>query len=203
MTQIALPSSPVPLNLEMGSSLQLDDDELFELCARNPELWIERTAEGDLIVMTPAGGASSHRNVRITTALSLWADRVGGWVVFDSSIGFLLPNRAMRGPDAACVLRSRIEALPPDVKDKFLPLCPDFVVELRSPSDRLPALMAKMEEYRDNGVRLGWLIDPLERCVHVYRPSREVEVLQNPTQISGDPELPGFVLDLAPIWKPL
>jgi len=203
MTQIALPSSPVPLNLELGSSLQLSDDELFELCARNPELWIERTAEGDLIVMTPAGGASSHRNARITSELFRWADRVGGWLVFDSSMGFFLPNRAMRGPDAACVLRSRVEALAQEVREKFFPLCPDFVVELRSQSDRLPPLRAKMEEYRDNGARLGWLIDPTERRVHVYRPGRTVEVLQDPAQISGDPELPGFVLDLAPIWKPL
>lgn len=202
MTQIAISSSPVPLTLQMGS-LQLSDDELFELCARNPELRIERTSEGDLIVMTPAGGASGHRNAEIVGALRNWALSDGSGVVFDSSTGFLLPNGAMRAPDAAWVLRSRLASLSPEAKERFLPLCPDFAVELRSPSDRLDDLRAKMEEYRDNGVRLGWLLDPQERRVHVYRPATEPEVLAKATEVSGDPELPGFRLDLEPIWAPL
>lgn len=203
MTQLAIPSSPVPLTLRLGSALRLSDDELFELCARNRELRIERTAGGDLIVMTPAGGESSHRNLEITAALAVWARRDGTGVAFDSSVGFFLPNGAMRGPDAAWVLRSRLEPLPAETRKKFLPLCPDFVVELRSPSDRLPDLQAKTEEFRENGARLGWLVDPQEKRVHVYRPARSVEVLENPTQIAGDPELPGFSLDLQPVWAPL
>ncbi len=203
MTQIALPSSPIPLSLEMGSALRLGDDELFELCARNPELRIERTAEGDLIVMTPAGGTSGHRNARLTSALFVWAESHSEWIAFDSSTGFVLPNRAMRAPDASCVPRSRLDEVPPQARDRFLPLCPDFVIELRSPSDRLRDVAAKMEEYRDTGARLGWLIDPLEKRVHVYRPGCDVEILQQPERISGDPELPGFVLELTPIWQPL
>jgi len=203
MTEIAIDATPVPLNLRLGSALHLSDDELFELCARNPELRIERTAEGNLIVMTPAGGASGHRNFKLTGALALWAERDGTGVGLDSSTGFLLPNGAMRAPDAAWVLRSRLDGLSTQVKEKFLPLCPDFAIELRSPSDRLPDVQAKMEEYRANGARLGWLIDPQKRRVHVYRPGREIEVLEAPTAVSGDPELPGFVLELEPIWQPL
>jgi Uma2 family endonuclease len=203
MTEIAIDATPVPLNLRLGSALHLSDDELFELCARNPELRIERTAEGNLIVMTPAGGASGHRNFKLTGALALWAERDGTGVGFDSSTGFLLPNGAMRAPDAAWVLRSRLDRLSTQVKEKFLPLCPDFAIELGSPSDRLPDVQAKMEEYRANGARLGWLIDPQKRRVHVYRPGCQIEMLEAPTAVSGDPELPGFVLELDPIWQPL
>lgn len=203
MREFANPGAPVTLSLRLSPELRLDDDDLLELCARNPELRIERTAEGDLIVMTPAGGASSRRNVRIVAALETWAQRGGTLVVFDSSGGFLLPNGAMRAPDASCVLRSRLANLSAQAKERFLPLCPDVVVEVRSPSDRLADLMAKMEEYRDNGARLGWLIDPQERCVHVYRPGRPVDVLEHPTELSGDPELASFVLGLATVWEPL
>jgi Uma2 family endonuclease len=187
----------------MGSSLRLSDDELFDLCARNPELRFERTERGDLIVMTPAGGASSHRNAEVVAALTGWSRRDGTMVVFDASGGFLLPNGALRAPDVACVLRARLATLAEETKERFLPLCPDFVVELRSASDRLPELQAKMTEYRDNGARLGWLLDPIERRVHVYRPRRPVEVLEDPQRIGGDPELPDFVLELGSVWAPL
>lgn len=203
MTHIAIASTPLPLSLQLGSALRLSDAELYELCAGNPELRIERTAEGNLIVMTPAGGASGHRNLEIAAALAVWSRRDGTGVGFDSSAGFLLPNGAMRAPDAAWVLRSRLEPLSTEAKERFLPLCPDFVIELKSPSDRLSDLQAKMEEYRANGARLGWLVDPQERQVHVYRPGRAVEVLRDPAKVLGDPELPGFVLDLEPVWKPL
>lgn len=203
MTQIAIPSSPLPLNLELGSALRLSDDELFEICARNPELRIERTAEGDLIVMPPAGGASGHRNIEIGAALAVWSRKDGTGVCFDSSTGFLLPNGAMRAPDAAWVQGSRLAPLSSKTKEKFLPLCPDFVVELRSASDRLLHVVAKMEEYRANGASLGWLVDPLEQRVHLYRRAQAVEILDHPTEVAGDPELPGFVLELEPIWKPL
>lgn len=201
MAQIAISSSPVPLSLQVGDSLRLSDEELFELCARNPELRIERTAGGDLIVMTPAGGATDYRNTEIIAALVAWAKGDGTGVAFGSSGGFLLPDGAMRSPDAAWVPRSRLASLSDEAREKFLPRCPDFVVELRCPSDRITDVQAKMEEYRDNGARLGWLIDPQERRIHVYRPARPVDELENPSRISGDPELPGFVLDLAPIWQ--
>lgn len=202
MAQIAI-SSPVPLSLQLGDALRLSDEELFELCARNRDLRIERTAEGDLIVMSPAGGESSHHNAEIVYSLTAWAKGDGTGVVFDSSGGFLLPNGAMRSPDAAWVLRSRLDAVPESQRKRFLPLCPDFVIELRSPSDRLADVQAKMEEYRDNGARLGRLIDPVEQRVHVYRPEQPVDVLGQPSEISGDPELPDFVLDLRPVWEPL
>lgn len=199
MTQIVIPDASIPFNVELGSALRLSDDELFELCGRNPELRIERTSEGDLIVMTPAGGESSHRNARLITALAGWADRDGTGLAFDASAGFLLPNGAMRSPDAAWVERSRWQALEPEQRRKFVPLAPDFVLELRSPSDHLPDLRSKMEEYRACGVRLGWLIDPEERRVHVYRPDRAPEVLEASARLAGDPELLGFILDLQPI----
>ncbi len=202
MTQIAIRDASIPLSVELGSALRLSDDELFELCGRNPELRIERTSEGDLIVMTPAGGESSHRNLEVVVALGAWAKQDGTGIAFDASAGFLLPNGAMRSPDAAWVQRPRWQALEPEQRRRFVPLAPDFVLELRSPSDRLPDLRAKMEEYRSCGVRLGWLIDPEERRVHVYRPALPPEVLEAPTRVTGDPELPGFVLDLEPIWSP-
>jgi Uma2 family endonuclease len=203
MTRIAIPSAPIPLELQLGQALQLSDDELFELCARNSELRIERNAEGDLIVMTPAGGASAHRNLLIVAQLASWARHDGTGVGFDSSGGFLLPGGAMRSPDAAWVRRERLESLSAAAKERFLPLCPDFLIELRSPSDRLADLQAKMAEYREAGARLGWLVDPLERRVHVYRPGRAVEVLEAPAVVLADPELPGFALELEGVWAGL
>ena len=192
----------MPFHLEMGAALRLTDSELLELCRRNRELRFERTAEGDLIVMTPAGGESSRRNARLVTALVNWADEKGSGVVYDSSGGFLLPNGAMRAPDAAWVRKSRLANLSAEEREGFVPLCPDFVVELRSPSDSPAELQGKLQEYLANGARLGWLIDPGARRVHVYRPDREVETLEDPRDVSGDPELPGFVLDLKTIWYP-
>lgn len=182
--------------------LSLSDDELFELCQRNRDLRIERTAQGEILVMSPAGGKTSDRNSELSGQLWLWArkDRTGR--AFDSSGGFTLPNGAMRSPDAAWVERQRLGALPSSLQEKFLPLCPTFVIELRSPSDALASVEAKMEEYVANGARLGWLIDPIERRLHVYRPNAEVETLEEPSSVAGDPELPGFVLDLEEVWDP-
>lgn len=203
MTQIAIRSEPVPIELQVGSELRLSDEKLFQLCVRNPELRIERTAQGDLIVMTPVGGESSHRNLRIATALAIWADEDGTGAAFDSSAGFILPNGAMRSPDASWVKNSRLAELSPEQKRRFIPLGPDFVIELRSPTDRLPDLQAKMEEYRKNGARLGWLIDPERKQVRVYRPGEEPELLDEPAELHADPDLPGFMLDLDRIWQQL
>jgi Uma2 family endonuclease len=152
--------------------------------------------------MPPEGGESSNRDTTFSTLLTLWAWQDGTGVTFGSSGGFILPNGAMRAPDAAWVLRSRLAPLTAEQKRKFLPLCPDFVVEIRSPSDRLSTAQAKMQEYLDNGARLGWLIDPDSRVVYVYRPSQPVERLDDPATISGDPVLLGLVLDLQKIWEP-
>lgn len=202
MPQIAIRSGSVPFVVELGPRLGLSDEELLELCQSNPELRIERTAEGDVIVMTPAGGKTSHRNARIVRLLDTWAEQDGTGLVFDSSGGFLLGDGSMRSPDAAWVLRSRLEELPPEVQESFLPLCPDFVIELRSPSDSLAELQAKMEEYRDHGAHLGWLIDPETQRAHIYRPDRPAEVMDKPDRLSAEPELPGFSLQLSRIWSP-
>lgn len=179
----------------------MTDDELFEFCQLNPDWRIERTAGGELIIMPPGGGETGIQNSQLNRLLGNWAEADGTGVVFDSSTGFTLPNGAKRSPDAAWLLRSRWEALTLEERRKFPPLCPDFVIELRSPTDTLAPLQDKMAEYITNGARLGWLIDPQERKVHVYRPDAQAVCLENPQQLSGDPVLPGFVLDLAKIWS--
>jgi len=196
-----LPDPPT-LTLRLDPIIELDDDQLFDLCQRNRDLRIERTASGKLVLMTPAGGETSGRNAAITSQLWMWARRDGTGQVFDSSGGFLLPDGAMRSPDAAWVERRRLRRLPKAERQRFLPLCPTFVIELRSPSDPLEPLRSKLREYLENGTRLGWLIDPGERRVEIYRPEAEAEILEEPASVSGDPELPGFVLELDEIWDP-
>lgn len=191
-----------PVVLRLHPVIKLTDDQLLELGALNAELWLERTAQGDLVIMPPAGAGTSNRNAELIFQLNLWAKQDQTGVIFESSVGFKLPNGAVRGPDAAWVRRTRLGALTQAEKEKFLPLCPDFVVELRSPTDSLSMLQEKMQEYMANGAQLGWLIDPIARRVHVYRPQRQPEILEAPAAISGDPVLPGFALDLQKIWEP-
>jgi Uma2 family endonuclease len=188
--------------LHWPRTIEMTDDEFFEFCQINGDLRIERTAEGDIIVMPPEGGETGARRSRLTTQAQVWADRDKTGIVFGSSTGFNLPNGATRSPDVAWVRRSRLAALTPEQKQRFLPLCPDFVIELRSPSDSLSDLQDKMQEYLANGAQLGWLIDPLERRVYVYRPNVDVERLENPAQLSGESVLSGFVLELGDIWEP-
>ena len=183
-------------------ALPIDDAQFFALCQQNRDYQFEQTAEGDLLIMPPAGGETGHRNLKIARQLDVWAEKEGAGVGFDSSTGYVLPSGAKRSPDASWITRSRLAALTAEQKRVFLPLCPDFVIELRSPSDSLDVIKAKMTEYRDNGARLGWLIDPTERRVYVYRLNVPAEVLENPDAVSGDPELPGFILDLTLIWTP-
>lgn len=179
---------------------RLDDDGLFELCAKNPTLRVERSADGELLIMPPTGGRTGRRNLSLSTQLGNWIERDGTGVGFDSSTGFLLPNGAERSPDAAWVRRERWDVLSEEEQEKFVPLCPDLVVELRSRTDDLAELQEKMREYMACGARLGWLIDPQSRSVYVYRPNRETEKLEDPATIAGDPELAGFVLDLRAVW---
>jgi Uma2 family endonuclease len=191
-----------PLVLRTRPALHLSDDQFFAFCQQNPDLRIEQTAEGDWIIMPPPGGETGNRNAGLTAQLYAWSSTDGTGVSFDSSTGFVLFMGAKRAPDASWVLRARLAGLTPEQRRQFLPLCPDFVVELRSPSDSLEALQEKLNEYIAAGARLGWLIDPVERRVHVYRPGAPVEERDNPETLSGDPELPGFTLDLARIWEP-
>ena len=180
--------------------IDMDEDQFFQLCQLNRDLQIERTAEGDIIIMASEGGSSGLGSNNLATRLTLWAERDGTGQVFGSSTGFTLPNGATRSLDVAWVRNDRLGALTEQEWQKFLPLCPDFVVELRSPSDAMPPLHKKMEEYRENGAQLGWLLDPRSKRVHVYRPGAAVEVLDNPASIAGNPILHSFVLDVPQIW---
>ena len=188
------------LSLNLRPVMELTDERLYLLCQANRELRFERTAQGELLLMAPTAGETGRHNAKLTQHLANWADMDGGGLVFDSSTGFVLPNGAMRSPDAAWLRRSRWESLRPDQKQTFLPLCPDFVIELRSGTDSLQALQDKLQEYIRNGALLGWLIDPPYRRVYVYRPGVPVKCLEKGNSISGDPELPGFVLDLSQVW---
>lgn len=176
--------------------------EYDEYAAAHPDQRVERTALGELVVMPLSDGRSGARNFRILVDLGNWARADGRGRGFDSSTGFDLPNGANRAPDASWVLHSRLAELTEDDRDGYLPLCPDFVIEVRSKSDSLRGQMDKMTEYIGNGAQLGWLLDPLTRKAYVYRPGRGVEVYDNPTELRGGPELPGFVLDLRRVWDP-
>jgi Uma2 family endonuclease len=180
--------------------LSLSDEQFYQLCLHNRELRFERNPQGDLVIMSPTGGETSNRNVEISYQLQSWSRRTKVGIAFDSSGGFKLPNGANRSPDAAWLKREKWEALTPEQRQKFVPLCPDFVVELRSPSDELKPLREKMQEYQENGAQLGWLIDRQNRTVEIYRPGQKVEILNNPESLSGETILSDFVLELAPIW---
>jgi len=183
-------------------SIDLTDEQFFQLCQNNSDLRFERTASGELIIMPPTGGETSNRNSELTYQIQAWSRQNKLGKSFDSNGGFTLPNGAVRAPDAAWVKLERWEALTPEQRCKFLPLCPEFVVELLSPTDSLKQIQAKMQEYIDNGVRLGWLIDAQARRVEIYRPNQDVEILENPLALSGEDILPGFVLDMTQILLP-
>jgi Uma2 family endonuclease len=166
------------------------------LCRDNPDLRLERSARGELIVMAPAGTESGGRNANLTGQLWAWSQATGLGLSFDSSTGYRLPNGATRSPDASWMPRERWERIDPEDRRKFAPICPDFVVELMSPSDTREDVREKMGEYLDQGARLGWLLDPKAQEVDVYRPGRPVETLTRPATLSGEDVLPGFVLNL-------
>ena len=202
MTVATTPIETNSIVLRMPPALAMDDDQFFEFCQINRDLRIERTSQGEIIVMPPTGGETGKRNFGLIVQFGIWVKQDGTGIGFDSSTGFKLPNGAERAPDASWVKKERWEALTPSQRKKFAPLCPDFVIELRSPSDRVKDLQNKMEEYMDNGARLGWLIDPDSRQVYIYRPSGEIEQLDNPTEVKGDESvLPGFVLVMKEIWE--
>jgi Uma2 family endonuclease len=200
MTQATAPSEITPLVLKMSPAIEMTDDQFFEFCQLNRNLRIERTAKGELIIMPPTGSETGNRNFDLIVQLGIWTRQDGTGIGFDSSAGFTLPNGATKSSDAAWIKLKRWENIPPEQRAKFAPICPDFVVELRSPSDRLQPLKDKLQEYIDNGASLGWLIDRKNREVYIYRPQQKVECLDNPSTLSGDRLLPGFVLDLSTIW---
>lgn len=202
MSPAAIVTESQPLILHLGFLLQkMSDHEFFAFCQLHPEWRMERTSEGDLVIMPPTGGWTGTRNFTLIGLFSRWVEADGTGLGFDSSTGFTLPNGAKRSPDLAWVTRARWEALAAEEQEEFPPLCPDFVVELRSRSDDLATLQAKMQEYMANGAQLGWLIDPHEKKVYIYRPHDEVSCLENPMTVSGEPLLPGLTFNVQRLWS--
>ncbi|MGK7943578.1 MAG: Uma2 family endonuclease [Microcystaceae cyanobacterium] len=198
---VQAPLKPLSLQLPHQIALRVTPEQFAALAAANRELHLERTATGELIVNPPTGGNTGKRNWNIAGEIYVWwCNTNEPGEAFDSSTGFELPNGANRSPDAAWVSQARWDALTPEQQDSFIPLCPDFVVELRSKNDTLKDLRAKMEEYIENGAKLGWLIDPKNKRVEIYRLGQAVEVLENPSRLSGETVLPGFSLNLKRVW---
>jgi Uma2 family endonuclease len=181
----------------------MTDQQFADFCAEHPDLFFEMTADGEIIVMPPNFSLTGIRNGEITSQLTRWAEKDRRGTVGDSSTGFVLPNGARRSPDASWTAREEIGKLPRESLEGYWHLCPAFVIELRSQSDRLPALRAKMREYAANGAQLGWMIDPESRAVEVYLPGREPELLAGVDSVSGEGPVAGFVLDLTRVWNPL
>lgn len=186
--------SPLTLNLD---TVYLTDEQFYQLCQNNRELQFERTAKGELIIMTPVGGESGNREADLIINLGIWNRQTGLGFTFSSSTVFKLPNGADRSPDTAWIRRQRWEALTPEQRRKFPPIAPDFVIELRSATDEIETLRQKMQEYMDAGVLLAWLINPQQQQVEIYRPRQDVEVRNLPTELSGENILPGFSLSLS------
>lgn len=191
-----------PLEIDFGSLLKpINDDEFLKLSRENQDLQIEMTKDGDLIIMPGTGGLTGNRNARIIARAVIWAEEDGTGVTFDSDTIFRLPNGAKRLPDFSWVKNEKWNSLDKTDKEKIVPFAPDFLIELRSPTDFLEDLQAKMQEYIENEVSLGWLIDPTTHKVYVYRSNQAVEILENPMEVSGEPLLKGLVLNLKEIWE--
>lgn len=199
-TNLPVATEIIPVVLQLQPAIALTEDQFYEFCQLNHDFRIERNAGGELVIMPPTGSETDQHNFDIIVQLGIWTKQDGTGVGFGSSGGFTLPNGAVRSPDAAWIKRDRWEAIPAELRKKFAPICPEFVIELRSDSDNLQVLQDKMQEYIDNGTLLGWLIDRKQRQVFIYRFNTAVEVLDNPKTLSGEPLLPGFVLDLSQIW---
>ncbi|MBD2090291.1 Uma2 family endonuclease [Microcoleus sp. FACHB-1515] len=187
--------------LNLKPLIELNDDQFEQLCRNHHDLSFERTAKGELVIVPLVGGIDGIREAELISRLVLWNRQTRSGIVFSSSAGFRLPNGAIRSPDAAWVSIDRWENLTPDEQKKFAPLCPDFAIELRSETDEITDLQQKMQEYLDNGLRLGWLINPQDQQVEIYRVGQLKEVCDRPSELNGEDVLPGFVLGLAMIWE--
>jgi Uma2 family endonuclease len=189
------------MEIDLGNGAPVfSDEEFLDFCLRNPDARIERDSNGEIEVMAPTYSETGEMNSALVALLWLWTKKDGTGRAFESSSGFTLDNGALRAPDASWVSFARWNALSDKERSGFAKICPDFAVELRSQTDSVPKLMRKMDEYMQNGALLGWLIDPLERKLHIYRPNAETEILDNPAEVSGEPTLPGFILTLSEIW---
>ena len=197
---LLIQTKSIPLTINLPAIASMTHTQFYEFCLANRDLRIERTASGDVVIMPPVFSDTGNRNFNIAAQLWNWTEQNGTGIGFDSSAGFTLPNGAMRSPDASWLRLERWNTLTEDQKASFAPICPNFVIELRSASDTLTSLQDKMQEYMANGASLGWLIDLKNRTVHIYRPNQAPEILNNPETVNGAPELPGFVLWMAKIW---
>ncbi|MHC5933110.1 Uma2 family endonuclease [Nostoc sp.] len=189
------------LVLQIPSSMQMTDEQFFDFCQVNRDLRIERNKFGELVIMPPTGSETGNREGNISGQLWVWSEQDGTGITFSSSTGFKLSTGAERSPDASWIKLERWNALSPEQQEKFAPICPDFVVELKSRSDNLQTLKEKMEEYiNEPGIQLGWLIDRKQRKVYIYRPGLSEECLDNPATVSGESVLPGFILNMSKVW---
>jgi Uma2 family endonuclease len=195
---LALPEIDQPVRLHFDCPMT--DEELMRFCAENELLRIERDANGEIIVMSPAGGGSSYKNNNISSQLFRWAEDTGSGITFDSNAGFKLRDGSMRSPDAAWLPWARWNALTVEQQETFVPVCPEFVIELRSPSDRLAPLQAKMLAWIANGAELAWLIDPSRKMVEIYRPGQKMEEQEGQSAVYGEGAVGGFVLELGKVW---
>jgi Uma2 family endonuclease len=199
-TQSPVATDFLGMVLKMQPNIIVSDEQFFDFCQVNRDFRIERNHLGELLIMPPTGSETDERNFNLTGQLWIWTKQDGTGVGFGSSAGFTLPNGAVRSPDAAWIKKVRWEAIPLEQRKKFAPICPEFVVELRSETDNLKTLQEKMAEYIANGTELGWLIDRKQHKVFIYRPEQAVEELDNPSTLSGEDILPEFILDLSQIW---
>jgi Uma2 family endonuclease len=191
----------IELPIRLRTDTPMSDDEFMRFCAANETLRVEREPNGEILVMTPAGWKTSNMNQRIGRILDEWAELDGRGFVTDSNGGYNLPDGSMRAPDAAWVARKKIESLTEEERASFAPVCPDFVIELRSPSDSLSELQTKMDQWIANGAQVAWLIDPIEKSITIYRPNESPEHLTNPTSVQGTGPITGFELVLSRIWE--
>jgi len=189
------------ITFNLNSIVKLTDEQFYQLCRENPDVKFERNAKGEIIVMPPTGGETGNSKFEIAVEFGIWNRQIKLGVCFDSSTCFKLPNGANRSPDVAWIKKERWDALTPKEKAKFPPIAPDFVLELMSPSDDLADTQTKMREYMENQVKLGWLINTKAKQVEIYRQGKAVEILDLPTQLSGEDILPGFILDLKIVWN--
>ncbi|TAE61178.1 MAG: Uma2 family endonuclease [Nostocales cyanobacterium] len=199
-TQTPTVTEILPMVLKMQPDVIMNDDQFFDFCQLNRNFRIERNQLGDLLIMSPTGSETEEKNFNLIVQLGNWTKQNSTGVGFGSSSAFTLPNGAVRSPDAAWIKKERWEAIPTEQRKKFAPICPDFVVELRSETDNLKTLQEKMAEYIENGVKLAWLIDIKQQKVYIYRPGKNIEELDHPQTLKGEDILPGFVLDLTEIW---
>ncbi|MEL4896079.1 Uma2 family endonuclease [Crocosphaera sp. Alani8] len=200
MNVATISTENIPLVLQLSPAIAMTDEQFFALCQLNRDYRLERNAKGELVIMSPTGSETGNRNAKLTQQLGNWTDENRTGINFDFSTGFKLPNGADRSPDAAWMTLAKWNSLTEEQKTRFAPICPDFVVEMRSPSDSLQSLQDKLQEYIDNGVKLAWLIDRKNSQVYIYRPQTEVKCLDNPITVNGDPVLPGFQLQMKTIW---